>query len=68
MRTLAGAGLEVVNPLGEQFDPGVHEAVSTVAADGPEQENSISAVFQPGYRFKGQLLRPARVVVRKWNG
>jgi len=25
-------------------------------------------VYQPGYLFKSQLLRPARVVVKQWNG
>jgi molecular chaperone GrpE (heat shock protein) len=25
-------------------------------------------VFQVGYLFGGQLLRPARVVVKQWNG
>jgi molecular chaperone GrpE (heat shock protein) len=28
----------------------------------------VARVYQPGYRFGGQLLRPARVVVKQWNG
>jgi molecular chaperone GrpE (heat shock protein) len=28
----------------------------------------VAQVFQPGYVFRGQLLRPARVVVKQWNG
>ena len=28
----------------------------------------LTRVYQPGYLFKSQLLRPARVVVKQWNG
>jgi molecular chaperone GrpE len=68
MKSLAAAGLEVLNPVGAPFDPQLHEAVSTVAAATPEEDHLVAAVFQPGYRFNGQLLRAARVVVKQWNG
>jgi molecular chaperone GrpE len=57
-----------LNPVGAPFDPQLHEAVSTVAAATPEEDHLVAAVFQPGYRFNGQLLRAARVVVKQWNG
>jgi molecular chaperone GrpE len=50
------------------FDPAVHEALTTVPAETAEEDDTVAQVFQKGYRFKGQLLRPARVVVRKFNG
>jgi molecular chaperone GrpE (heat shock protein) len=28
----------------------------------------VSRVFQVGYLFNGQLVRPARVVVKQWTG
>jgi molecular chaperone GrpE (heat shock protein) len=28
----------------------------------------VGKVYQRGYVFNGQLLRPARVVVKQWNG
>jgi molecular chaperone GrpE (heat shock protein) len=28
----------------------------------------VSAVYQPGYRFGGALIRPARVQVKTWTG
>ena len=68
LKTLAGAGLEIVNPVDEQFDPARHEAVSTEPAVAEEDDHTIARVYQPGYVFNGQLLRPARVVVRQWNG
>ena len=56
-------GLEVVEPVGVPFDPSVHEAISQIPAPAAELVGTISAVFQAGYRFKGILLRPARVQV-----
>ena len=65
-KTMRSAGLEVVNPLNEMFDPAKHEAVGTEPADSPEQDGTIGRVYQVGYTFRGQLLRPARVVVRQY--
>ncbi|MEP6744279.1 MAG: nucleotide exchange factor GrpE [Gemmatimonadota bacterium] len=56
-------GLELVDPVGAPFDPSVHEAISQVPAPTAEQVGAIAAVFQVGYRYKGILLRPARVQV-----
>lgn len=67
-KSLRAAGLDVVNPAGEMFDPAMHEAVSTDTAESDEEDGTVSRVFQVGYTFKGQLLRPARVVVRQHNG
>jgi len=64
-KLLRAAGLEVVNPVGEVFDPTKHEAVATEPAQSPEEDGTVGRVYQVGYTFKGQLLRPARVVVRQ---
>jgi molecular chaperone GrpE len=68
MKALAAAGLEIVDPVDEAFDPERQEAVATEPAESAEQDHTVSRVYQPGYVFKGQLLRPARVVVRQWAG
>jgi molecular chaperone GrpE len=67
-KVLANAGVEVIDPVDSQFDPSVHEAVSTEPAKSPEDDHVVSRVFQVGYRYGGQLIRPARVVVKQWNG
>ncbi|MES2177181.1 MAG: nucleotide exchange factor GrpE [Gemmatimonadota bacterium] len=67
-KTLAGHGLEIVNPLDHPFDPALHEAVMTEPAGSEEEDHLVARVFQVGYVFNGQLLRPARVVVKQWNG
>ncbi|MEK7402209.1 MAG: nucleotide exchange factor GrpE [Gemmatimonadota bacterium] len=67
-KALTSAGLEIIDPVDQTFDPTIHEAVSTEPALSKEDDDTVSKVFQPGYRFNGQLLRPARVVVKQWNG
>jgi molecular chaperone GrpE len=68
LKTLAAAGLEIVDPVNQSFDPTLHEAVATEPALSPEDDHVVARVFQVGYLFGGQLLRPARVVVKQWNG
>jgi len=67
-KTLAGHGLEIINPVGHPFDPALHEAVMTEPAASKDEDHLVARVFQVGYLFNGQLLRPARVVVKQWNG
>jgi molecular chaperone GrpE len=62
-KELQDAGVERIDPVGTPFDPALHEAVSTTPAPDRDQEQAVSATFQPGYRFKGALVRPARVQV-----
>ncbi len=67
-KELEAAGLERIDPVGEPFDPSVHEAVSTIRPPSPDRDHVVSATFQPGYRFKGALVRPARVQVYSEQG
>jgi molecular chaperone GrpE len=62
-KELETAGLERLDPRGQPFDPALHEAVAALPATDPALDHTVSATFQPGYRFKGALLRPARVQV-----
>ncbi|MDQ3996279.1 MAG: nucleotide exchange factor GrpE [Gemmatimonadota bacterium] len=68
LKALQSAGLTIVSPENSSFNPELHEAVATEPAASPEDDHVVSRVFQPGYVFNGQLLRPARVVVKQWNG
>ena len=57
-------GVQQLDPLGENFDPQQHEAMSIQeSADAPH--NSILVVFQKGYRLSDRVIRPARVIVAK---
>jgi molecular chaperone GrpE len=67
-KELEAAGVERIDPVGRAFDPSEHEAVSTVPPPEPDKDHMVSATFQTGYRFKGQLVRPARVQVYSSQG
>ena len=60
--TLTRLGLERFGAPEEPFDPTQHEALTTEARD-EVSEPTVVAVYQPGYRFAGRVLRPARVAV-----
>jgi len=60
--SLARLGWESFGAVGEDFDPTLHEALTTQAsadASGPQ----IATVVQAGHRLGERILRPARVVV-----
>jgi len=67
-KELEQAGLERLDPVGQKFDPAVAEAVSVLPPAAADQDHSVSATFQVGYRFKGALVRPARVQVYSSEG
>ena len=57
-------GLEVVDPLGESFDPDWHEAMS-MQPSAEHEADTVMMVLQRGYILNGRLLRPARVIVAR---
>lgn len=65
LRALEAAGLETVDARGQRFDPEVHEALMMTPTEKAEEDETVGEVFQAGYRFRGVLLRPARVQVRQ---
>lgn len=64
MKSLAKFNVEPLNPVGEPFDPQMHEAMSMVSAPDAEP-NSVVAVMQKGYTLNDRLVRPAMVMVAK---
>ena len=59
---LTKLGLERFGASGEEFDPTVHEALTSEENDAVSVP-TVTTVYQPGYRFAGRVLRPARVAV-----
>jgi len=55
-------GLETITTKGQKFDPHIHHAVDMVET-GDVEEQTILDEYQPGYNFRGRLLRPAMVKV-----
>jgi molecular chaperone GrpE len=64
VKTLEKAGLVEIDPLGEPFNPDLHEAMA-MQPSPQHVPNSIVQVIQKGYTLNGRLLRPARVIVAK---
>jgi molecular chaperone GrpE len=58
---LAKEGLERVDQPAVPFDPAVHDAVARTDGEG---EVVIDQVLRSGYRWRGQVLRPAMVSVK----
>lgn len=66
-KTLEDAGMQAVHPLGERFDPNLHEALVMTPTDDPEQDELVSQVILVGYRLGERLLRPAQVTVLRYE-
>lgn len=61
-KTLTDAGLEQIDPVGQEFDPNCQEALmQQPSEDIPE--GHVVTVFQKGYRLKGKILKTAKVIV-----
>ncbi|MBL4727985.1 MAG: nucleotide exchange factor GrpE, partial [Gammaproteobacteria bacterium] len=56
--------IEVVDPLGEPFDPQLHQAMS-LQENTESEPNTVIAVMQKGYTLHGRVIRPAMVMVSK---
>jgi len=62
---LSREGLERVDQPEVPFDPSVHDGVAHADGEGgPGGETMVEEVLRSGYRWKGQVLRPAMVRVR----
>jgi len=62
-RVFTEAGVEEFNPVGEEFNPSMMEALSML--EGDVDKDTVAQVFQKGYRIEGRVIRAARVVVTK---
>ncbi len=63
-KALEKFSVESVDPLGEKFDPELHQAMAMQPSEEYE-EGHVSAVMQKGYTLSGRLVRPAMVMVVK---
>jgi len=65
---LVEQGVERIGTIGLPFDPQVAEALQTVETDDPAGDGIVLQEVQPGYRYRSQLIRPARVLVGRASG
>ena len=64
LKVAEGNGLKAIDPLGQPFNPELHQAMSMVDAPGTAP-NTVVAVMQKGYVLNERLLRPALVSIAK---
>lgn len=56
--------VEVLDPVGEPFDPLFHQAIGMLESNTAEPD-SVLSVMQKGYSLNGRVLRPAMVMVAR---
>ncbi len=64
LNALERNGVKRLEPIGEAFDPNLHQAISQIP-DANTAPGAVLQVLQAGYILKDRLLRPALVVVSK---
>ena len=62
VKIFTGLGVEIFGAVGETFDPNLHNAVMHIESEEME-ENTISAVFQKGFKIGDKVVRFAMVQV-----
>jgi molecular chaperone GrpE len=64
LKVLDQHGIKKIEPLGEKFDPHLHQAMYEIP-DASVPNGSVAQVVQPGYVIGERVLRPALVAVAK---
>jgi molecular chaperone GrpE len=65
LQKLEGFGVKRIDSDQQPFDPTLHEAISSVPAQSPEQDGIVVGTVRTGYRIGDEVLRPAAVAVAK---
>lgn len=63
LHVLQEKGLQAYNPIGEKFDPELHEAITHIPAQEESQKGNIIDVVEKGYKMHEKVLRYPKVVV-----
>lgn len=61
-------GLVAYGAEGETFDPSLHEALGQDSAESKDEDDTVSAVLEHGWKVGSEVVRPARVRVRHFEG
>ena len=64
-QTISSLGAEEINPVGEEFDPNIAEAVMQAPCGEGETVDTVKQVFEKGYKLKDKVIRYAKVSVIK---
>ena len=62
VKILTAMGVEIIGQVGDQFDPNLHNAIMHTEDESVE-ENTITQVFQQGFKMGEKIIRFAMVQV-----
>jgi len=65
---LEAFGVRRIDAVGEPFDANIHEAVSMAPVADASHDGMVVAIAREGYAIGDELLRPATVVVGRFDG
>lgn len=65
--TLSALGVEPLGAVGDKFDPKLHQPVKTEEVENQDEDDKILTVVEKGYKLGEDILRPAKVIVGKYQ-
>lgn len=65
LSVMTANGIAQLNPLNEEFNPNVHDAVDVIETDDLKKDGKILEVIQKGYTLNGKVIRTAKVKIGK---
>ncbi len=67
VQSLTSIGVEIIDPLGEPFDPHRHEAAGERSVSSEKQKDTVVEVVRVGAVGGNTIIRPAMVYVGSYN-
>lgn len=67
MRLLEDYGISVIDSIGVEFDPMIHEPTEHVTVSEQSHDNKVISMIQKGYRSGTTVMRPAKVTIGKYE-
>ncbi len=66
LKKVEGMGIERLALVGQPYDPNLAEAGDMEITTNPDEDQNVVSELRAGYRYKGRVIRPARVKVAKY--
>ena len=63
LRSFSGMGIDLVDTVGEQFDPHIHQSVGEREVSSEKEDNTVAEVMRTGARIGNLVIRPAMVYI-----
>ena len=67
MQFIEKFGVKKMNCLKKEFNPEIHEALITQPVEDKKKDNIIVQIYQDGYELNDKVIRPAKVIVGKFE-